>query len=350
MMRSWPSTATLPPSPRPHEDLLAVGAGGDSREMTGPPAHGSCTDPECSLDNTGVVLRREAGYRREDQAASFSYELRVCTRCGMGFVHPVPPAEVMACLYTSEYAYHEAPANHPSLEAGSFKYKLARLRYLPLLAPTVANRARALVAILAEALARKTITLTLGIPLAMPPGSRILDYGHGTGAWLLVMKSLGYSRLAGYDIAANAARGRDLEVQGIQVIPTGDLSNVEPACFDCVRLEHVFEHLPDPLTALRQIHRLLRPAGLLLMTFPTIYPWLPVEELPSSPFLAYLQLPIHLAHHSVRSATRLVGAAGFQLAVLRITRRERFITLMARKVGNGDGPDRRRHAAAPAPA
>ncbi len=350
MMRSWLSTASPPPSPHPHEDFPPGRAGGDSRAMTGPPAHRSCTDPDCSLGGSRVVLRGEAGYRREDQAASFSYEFRVCTRCGMGFVHPVPPAEVMASLYTSDYAYYEAPGNHPSVEAGSLKYKLARLRYLALLAPTAANRARSLVAVLAETLARKTITLTLGMPLAMPPTSRILDYGYGTGAWLLSMRSLGYSRLAGYDIAANTARGRELEVQGIQVIPAGGLSDVGPACFDCVRLEHVLEHLSDPLCTLRQIHRLLRPAGLLLMTFPTIYPWLPIAGLPESPFLAYLQLPIHLAHHSVPSATRLVRAAGFQLAALRITRRERFITLMARRVENGDGPDRHRPAAAPAPA
>ncbi|HXO27079.1 MAG TPA: class I SAM-dependent methyltransferase [Thermoanaerobaculia bacterium] len=314
--------------------------------MSGLPAHRSCTDPDCSLAGSRVVLRREASYRREVQTASWRYEFRVCTRCQMGFVHPVPPAEVMACLYTGEYAYYQAPGNHPTLEAGSIKFKLARLRYLPLQDPTAANRARSILAILAEVLARKTVTLTLGMPLAMPPSSRILDYGYGTGSWLLAMHQLGYSRLTGYDIAANAARGQELALRGIQVIPAGGISNLEPACFDCVRLEHVFEHLPDPLSALLQIHRLLRPEGLLLMTFPTIYPWLPIEELPSSPFLDYLQLPIHLAHHSVQSATRLVRAAGFQLAVLRITRRERFITLMARKVERGDGPAAPRATAA----
>ena len=318
--------------------------------MTGPPAHRSCTDPDCSLGVSRVILRREAGYRREDRAASWSYEFRVCTRCGMGFVHPVPPAEVMASWYTSDYAYYEDSGNQPSLEAGSLKYKLARLRYLALRSPTAANRARCLVAVLAETLARKTITLTLGMPLAMPPSSRILDYGYGTGAWLLAMRSLGYFRLAGYDIAANTGRGRELAVHDIQLIPAGGISDLEPADFDCVRLEHVFEHLPEPLGALRQIHRLLRPAGLLLMTFPTIYPWLPIEALPTSPHLAYLQLPIHLAHHSVASATRLVRAAGFDLTVLRITRRERFITLMARKIEHGHDPDRRQRAANPIPA
>ena len=53
---------------------------------------------------------------------------------------------------------------------------------------------------------------------------------------------------------------------------------------------------------------------------------------------------------SVASATRLVRAAGFDLTVLRITRRERFITLMARKVEHGHDPDRRQRAADPIPA
>lgn len=288
-----------------------------------------------------MVLRRTASYRREDRVERWPYEFRVCQKCQMGFVDPVPPNEVIASLYTSEYPYHAAPGRHPIVEAGSWKYRLARLRYLPLTAPTAANRARTVLAILAELLARKTITLTLGVPLTMPTTARILDYGYGTGSWLLAMRLLGFSRLAGYDIAANSHRKGDLESRGIQVIPPGGLSALEAETLECVRLEHVFEHLADPLCALQQLYCLLRPAGLLLMTFPTIYPWLPVEDLPASPFLDYLELPVHLAHHSIESSTRLVRAAGFEIVALRITKRERFITLMARKGENPDGPSAR---------
>ena len=105
------------------------------------------------------------------------------------------------------------------------------------------------------------------------------------------------------------------------------------ASLDCIRLEHVFEHLVDPVPVLRELHRLLRPGGLLVMTFPSIYPWPRMKNLAASPFLGYLQIPIHLAHHSVESSTRLLSAAGFAGIRTRITRRKRFITVLARRPG-----------------
>src|SRR5689334_446249 len=120
------------------------------------------------------------------------------------------------------------------------------------------------------------------------------------------MRRRGYRNLAGYDIAANAERGSGLAAAGIRIVAAGELPEVPAESFDCIRLEHVFEHLPDPLGTLRALHRLLARGGFLAMTFPTIYPWLEVEDLESSPYLPYLQLPIHLAHHSIESCSRLL--------------------------------------------
>jgi SAM-dependent methyltransferase len=294
------------------------------------PANPYCTDPTCSLANTRVLLTREPAYERDGRTERLSCEFRLCERCHMGFVHPVPDPDVLSCFYTGGYAYYQAAGDHPSAEAGSRKVRLARLRYLPLTAPGLLNRLRTIPARLAELLARKTITFTLGIPLTLPVGARILDYGYGTGSWLQTMRLLGYAHLAGYDIAANTERARELEAQGIEVIASPDLPGRDGS-FDCIRLEHVFEHLTDPLGVLRTLHGSLRPGGFLVMTFPTIYPWMRIKNLAASPYLDYLQLPIHLAHHSVESATRLLRAAGFHTIHRRITRRERFLTVLAQK-------------------
>ncbi len=293
------------------------------------PASPFCTDLDCSLANSRVLLEREAIYARGDRSERLPFELRLCERCHLGFVHPVPAGDVLACFYTGDYTYYQAACEQPGLAAASWKYRAARLRYLHLTAPGALHRLASLAAILAERLARKSITFTLGVPLALPKSARLLDYGYGTGAWLLSMGILGYSNLFGYDIAANAHRRQELTAAGVEVVPPGDLSDLAGS-LDCVRLEHVFEHLADPLGVLRSLRRLLRPQGLLVMTFPAIYPWLGVEDLASSPFLDHLQMPIHLAHHSLESSARLLRAAGFEGIVQRITARERFITLMAR--------------------
>lgn len=295
------------------------------------PANRFCPEPGCALANTRVLLQGEAAYQDDGDPARLPYEYRLCTRCHMGFVHPTPSEAVLERFYTGDYAYYQAAGDQPDREAGSLKYALARLRYLHLIRPGWVNRARSLAAALVELLARKTVTFTLGIPLGLPRSARILDYGYGTGSWLLALRLLGYSDLAGYDIAANRERARELAARGIEVIPTGGLARLAAASLDCVRLEHVFEHLVDPLGVLSDLHRLLKPGGLLVMTFPSIYPWLEMEDLAASPFLDYLQLPIHVAHHSVESSTRLAAAAGFAGIRTRITRRERFITLFARR-------------------
>lgn len=288
-----------------------------------------CPEPSCAIANTRVLLQGESAY--PDGSGGLAYDYRLCTRCRMGFVHPTPSAEVLERFYTSDYAYYQAAGDQPGQEAGSLKYALARLRYGHLTRPGWLRGAGSLVAALAEALSRKTVTFTLGIPLTLPRSARILDYGYGSGAWLQSLRLRGYSNLAGYDIAANIERGRELAARGIEVLSGEGLARLPAASLDCVRLEHVFEHLVDPARVLGDLRALLRPGGLLVMTFPSIYPWLEVADLASSPFLPYLQIPIHLAHHSVESATRLLRTAGFAGIRTRITRGERFITVLARR-------------------
>jgi SAM-dependent methyltransferase len=286
-----------------------------------------CTEPACTLANSRVLLEREADYTRDGRPERLAFEYRLCSKCLMGFVHPVPDEETLAAFYTGDYPYFQDAGELPETEAKSWKYRVARLRYSR-------NPLASAFAAVVEILARKTATFSLGVPLTLARSARILDYGYGSGAWLLSMRALGYSRLLGCDIAANSERGRELAARGVEVFQPGEMvSRVEAASLDCVRLEHVFEHLDEPLAVLGSLRRLLRPGGLLLMTFPSIYPWLEVEDLASSPHLDHLQLPIHLAHHSVESATRLVRAAGFDGVATRVTARERFITLMARRPG-----------------
>ena len=294
-----------------------------------------CSDSECTVSDTRLWLRATATYEQDGLPQTLHYELRRCPRCNLAFVHPTPTSDVMACFYQPDYTYYQQAADATvETEASSWKYKVARLRYAFLLAPNAWTMLETLAGRAAELVTRRTISFTLGVPLLLSKDTPILDYGFGSGAWLRTLARLGYHRLFGYDIGANPGRRREVERQGVRILTADDIADLSQGSMGCIRLEHVFEHLSDPPATLRMLFDLLAQGGFLVMTFPSVYPWMEIEDLAASPWLPHVQLPIHLAHHSVESAARLVRDAGFEIAGLRVTRRDKLITLLARKPGD----------------
>lgn len=282
-----------------------------------------CPRQNCSLETTRVILRGDFPGSGEP------FEFRRCELCDMGFVSPWPSAEKVAALYSADYTYYADESDGAAREARSWKFALAGMRYLHLLQGGLRARLAAAVAAAIELGARKTFSYSLGLPLDLPLNAPMLDYGCGTGGWLLAMRERGYSRLAGFDIAANTGYRARLEKVGIQVFDQRELDEAPAGKFQLIRLEHVLEHLQTPTRTLARIHQLLEPGGWLVLTIPSIYPWLNFPDLANSPHRPHLQLPMHLTHHSRESVERLVTAAGFDLRGIRVTWRERFITLAA---------------------
>lgn len=181
----------------------------------------------------------------------------------------------------------------------------------------------------AEVLSNKTISYSLGVPLALPRTTRMLDYGCGSGLWLRAMRRKGFLELNGYDISENADAKRFLAAEEIDLLDRAEL-DASRGLFGLVRLEHVFEHLVDPIGTLGLLRALLRPDGWLVMTFPSIHPWLGYADLSEPASRGHLQFPLHVVQHSMQSAREWLQASGLETVGMRLTRRERFITLAAR--------------------
>lgn len=120
--------------------------------------------------------------------------------------------------------------------------------------------------------ARQTIVTTLlrrHLPEGVP-SRRVLDVGCGAGATSLVLREFG--TVLGVDFgveAATAARGRGLQSA---CMDAGHLG-VRDESFDIVVALDVLEHLDDDVAAARELRRVLKPGGLLLVTVPA-YRWL----------------------------------------------------------------------------
>lgn len=130
---------------------------------------------------------------------------------------------------------------------------------------------------------------------------RILDVGCGTGANLLMLSE--YGDAEGVDISEDALafcreRGLDKVKLG-----AGEALPYEDGTFDLVTGLDVVEHLDDDLAGLREMRRVLRPGGRVLLFVPTFM------------FLWGLQDDVsnHRRRYRLPELTRVLEQAGFEI-------------------------------------
>jgi ubiquinone/menaquinone biosynthesis C-methylase UbiE len=166
------------------------------------------------------------------------------------------------------------------------------------------------------------------------PPADVLDYGCGSGNIARALAEIGYS-VSACDISKGMIRmARATDARSTVPITWIDLDAKAPRLpfedrsFDAVIASSVFEYLADPLTALRQLRRIMRNDGCLLFTVPNpahrirrleailaLGATRPIEQLAGSvsgrlsTYVSYLRL----SHNRLDVAgwDRLARAAGF---------------------------------------
>lgn len=107
---------------------------------------------------------------------------------------------------------------------------------------------------------------------AIPAGQRILDAGAGELRYKALCKHLHY---VSQDFAQYTGEGDGLGLQTGSwdqtrldlVCDIADIP-VEDNSFDAVMCIEVLEHVPDPINALRELTRIIRPGGTIIITAP----------------------------------------------------------------------------------
>jgi len=95
-------------------------------------------------------------------------------------------------------------------------------------------------------------------------GQKLLDIGSGNGAFVAAARARGLDAW-GQDLSAQADSDRVYvgELSAI-AFPTGD--------FDVITIHDVLEHVPDPVAFLKEVRRLLKsPGGVLLLDYPRFW-------------------------------------------------------------------------------
>jgi SAM-dependent methyltransferase len=134
------------------------------------------------------------------------------------------------------------------------------------------------------------------VPVSRPPaGAKVLDFGCGDGKFLDKLKLLGWETY-GIEPAMSTAFPNHYRLDE----PPQDAS------VDFVLLNHVLEHVPEPLALLRRLAGAMREGGTLFISLPRL------DTLPQHGQFKYcLDGRKHLAAYSETCLTGLLARAGF---------------------------------------
>ena len=136
----------------------------------------------------------------------------------------------------------------------------------------------------------------------------ILDIGSGVGAFAGGIKKKGWNTTA---IEPDAdARLSALKQYGIEAQPMSDLYGFADKSFDVITLWHVLEHVHDLHGYMKEITRLLKKEGFLIIAVPN---FLSTDARHYKPFWAAYDVPRHLYHFSPGAMEKLTRIHGFKI-------------------------------------
>jgi 2-polyprenyl-3-methyl-5-hydroxy-6-metoxy-1,4-benzoquinol methylase len=150
----------------------------------------------------------------------------------------------------------------------------------------------------------------------LPSAGSVLDIGCGQGWFLKQFKNQGWETLGieVSDIAAFHARDQ----LGLKIIVGENAtSTVNSDQYDVIGLWHVLEHLENPAIQLKEIHRLLKSNGKVLIGVPNFGS---TEARLGKDGWFHLDVPRHLYHFNERSLSSILKEQGFK-----ITKKQYFV-------------------------
>ncbi len=161
-----------------------------------------------------------------------------------------------------------------------------------------------------------------------PQKGRLLDIGAGTGDFLLVAKSDGW-QITGTepsDKAKSIARKK-----GVSFVEK--TSKLENNSFDVITMWHVLEHVPDLDTQIKELKRLIKPTGTIIIAVPNFKSF---DANYYGKFWAAYDVPIHLWHFSKTAIENLFSKEDLKLQkVLPMKFDSFYVSLLSEKYKKG---------------
>ncbi len=229
---------------------------------------------ECPICASEQISFRFNGFTNRNRADGMIWPVFSCQECDHGFVNPQPGPHVLDRYYSVDYEPYTE--RHSADEADDAIIREARrsgeFRHIPI-----------------------------------PTGKRVLDFGCGGGFFLSICQKLG-ADVQGIEPSVHGAA-----VTAGQAIPVfnGHLEDYLSAHgterFDVITSNHVIEHVPDPVAALRGLKQLLAPGGMIIIAVPNARSMF-ANALGAEWYS--VDLPFHIHQFCSQSLAKAAGLAG----------------------------------------
>jgi 2-polyprenyl-3-methyl-5-hydroxy-6-metoxy-1,4-benzoquinol methylase len=157
---------------------------------------------------------------------------------------------------------------------------------------------------------------------------QILDIGAGTGDFLLVAKNNGWQTVG----IEPSEKAKAIAIQkGISFV--NETQNLVTHSFDVITMWHVLEHVPDLDFQIKELKRLLKPNGTLIVAVPNFKSF---DAKHYGKFWAAYDVPIHFWHFSKTAIKSLFEKEQMQLQkVLPMPFDSFYVSLLSEKYKNG---------------
>jgi len=227
----------------------------------------------CGGNNTELVIKV---YNTHDaySITNQSFNLVKCRNCGLLYINPRPTKEEISRFYPEKYYSVKITFLTKIINLINYFLKLAQIRRV----------------------------------IKYKKQGRLLDLGCGVGEFLGEMKRRGFE-VYGVDPSSQAcklAQGRLKNIFNTELEECHFPDNY----FDVVTLWHVLEHLPNPNITLKEIHRVLKKDGILILETPNIDSLL-FKIFKKNWF--HLDIPRHLYHWSSKTIRGILNKHKFRV-------------------------------------
>lgn len=229
--------------------------------------------PWCDSENAHLHLTLKDEFLTKE-----SFQIFECESCGLLYTEPRPDKDKIGLYYKSDAYY-----SHQENKQG----------FIPRLYEKV-----------------KTINLknkykmaTIGLQTG-----KALDIGCGVGDFLHQMEQNGWE-CTGVEPSEDAKSIARKRVKG-KIVSTGDLESFPNETFDLITMWHVLEHVDDLKWQLRQLQRLVKPKGRVVIALPNYKSY---DGQFYNAYWAAYDVPRHLNHFNKETLAKIFNSNGLEL-------------------------------------